>query len=689
MLPVLPGTVTRGGAARAGRLVAVLAALLAALAVVGCGLPVAGPEPPTPPIVVEVQVQVGPSATPLPPSPTAPARTPTLWPTATASPTPGLAERLREMPMPPRETGLAAADAPTATTAALHQIGDREAFWVLDLDAAGHVAITATLLAAGEHVQLWVQDGIPIAQEALKETVRAFDERIYPAVREAFGSEPSPGIDGDPRLVVLNARISGAAGYFAANNCYPRSVDPYSNEHEMFYMNLNSLQLGSPFYLQVLAHELQHMIHWRQDPGETAWVSEGASMLAEDLAGFGPPQADVNAYAHRPGLQLTTWSSRGDSISAHYGAAYLLLRYYYERYGADALRALVAGPRADVPGLDDALAAQDGGSFDALFADWAVANLLDDPAVGDGRYAYGGVDLAVEPQAMVHRYPHTAADTLNPYGATYVELYPPLDVQGPESVRIRLEAPPTTRLTPADAPDGGQFWWSNRGDLGHSTLERSLDLRGVARAELAFDLWFDLEYGWDYGGVRVSADGGETWTWLEGAHTTRLTGASAAPGPVYSGRSGVDREALAGADPPAAQWVRERLDLTPYAGREILLRFDVYTDDAVTGPGLCLDNLQIDAIGLYDDAESGDDDWRAEGFLRHDNVLPVAYIVQVVTFGEGVTVQRLPVVEGRGEWLLPDLGGGIERAVLVISAVAPVTTEPVPYTLSVERWPQP
>jgi immune inhibitor A len=218
-------------------------------------------------------------------------------------------------------------------------------------------------------------------------------------------------------------------------------------------------------------------------------------------------------------------------------------------------------------------------------------------------------------------------------------------------------------------------------------LEHRFDLSDVPEAVLTFDLWYDIEYGWDYVGVRVSIDDGGSWVWLEGEHTRTLTGASAAPGPVYSGRSGVDAAALAGGDPPPAQWVSERIDLTPYVGHEIILRWDKFTDDGINEPGLCLDNIRIEAIGFYDDVEAGEGDWVAHGFMRHDNVLPVEYIVQVVTYGESISVERLPVTDGRGEWLLPGLGDEFERAVLIISAAVPVTTEPVPYRLTIEPWP--
>lgn len=92
----------------------------------------------------------------------------------------------------------------------LAQVGDRRTFWVLDLDAVGAKPIAATLRATGEHVQMWVEDGALLDVQALQESARVFDASIYPVVREAFGEEPIPGIDGDPRIVVLHAQIGRA-----------------------------------------------------------------------------------------------------------------------------------------------------------------------------------------------------------------------------------------------------------------------------------------------------------------------------------------------------------------------------------------------------------------------------------------------------------------------------------------------
>ena len=199
------------------------------------------------------------------------------------------------------------------------QIGDQQLFWIGDVDVSRNYQITATLWVQTEHIQMWVQDEAVADQEALERSAQAFEERIYPTTRRYFGSEWEPGIDGDPHLIVLNALFSGAAGYFFSANEYSRLVNPYSNEREMFVMNLRALDPGTPEYEAVLAHEFQHMIHWYQDRNEFSWVGEGLSELAVDLNDFEVGGFDF-IFAFNPDLQLTFWpgDDQGDS-APHYG----------------------------------------------------------------------------------------------------------------------------------------------------------------------------------------------------------------------------------------------------------------------------------------------------------------------------------------------------------------------------------
>ncbi len=135
----------------------------------------------------------------------------------------------------------------------------------------------------------------------------------------------------------------------------------------------------------------------------------------------------------------------------------------------------------------------------------------------------------------------------------------------------------------------------------------------------------------------------------------------------------------------------EQIDLSPYAGKEILLRFDMFTDDAQTEPGLCLDNIAIEAIGWRDEDEDITG-WSAHGFVRTDAVVPLDYIVRAVLFsGDGVSIQDLAMLDGHAEWAPGEDGQALERAILVISPITdasgPLTTEEIPITLTLQLVP--
>ena len=52
-------------------------------------------------------------------------------------------------------------------------------------------------------------------------------------------------------------------------------------------------------------------------------------------------------------------------------------------------------------------------------------------------------------------------------------------------------------------------WWyrrSNRGDSISTTLTRTFDLSSIETATLRLNIWFDVEYQWDYGYVQISTD---------------------------------------------------------------------------------------------------------------------------------------------------------------------------------------
>ncbi|MGQ9681132.1 MAG: hypothetical protein ACUVX9_01200 [Anaerolineae bacterium] len=556
-------------------------------------------------------------------------------------------------------------------------VGDRETFWVSNSDTSETFQVTATLRVISQHALLWVQDGIKLEQDALEASARAFDERIYPTVHAHFGSEWSPGIDGDVRVHILNARFSGAAGYFSSQDQLPRQVNPYSNERELFYMNVDAARPGTDSYASILAHEFQHMVHHHLDPNEDSWVNEGASELATRLCGYGESDA-ISAYARLPETQLTAWTLAPDEDSwPHYGASYLFLAYSLERLGHDFIRLLVAEPANGIEGFEKALAKVQGApTFDELYADWIIANLLDDPTLASGRYSYPLTDPRVRPQMAERRVPVSEQMQVSQYGTRYSAI--PARGAGLE---IAFTGTVKALVVP-NTPQSGRFqWWSNRSDMSDMTLTRAFDLRGLHKATLQYSLWYELEDGWDYAYVEVSTDGGAHWTLLQTPHTTNFNPNGTAFGVGYTGYSGHQPGSTTRLEP---SWIQESIDLTPYAGREILLRFEVVTDDAVNLPGLCLDDISIPELSFHDDAEQDGAGWEAAGFVRIDNELQQRWLVQAIIEGADTKVLQMRLnASQQGVLHLPKLPAGARRIVLAVSGVTRFTTQPAQFSYSV------
>ena len=58
-----------------------------------------------------------------------------------------------------------------------------------------------------------------------------------------------------------------------------------------------TLRLNDTYTYGVLAHEFQHMIHWKQDRNETSWMNEGFSEVAVLLNGYYVGGADTEYIA--------------------------------------------------------------------------------------------------------------------------------------------------------------------------------------------------------------------------------------------------------------------------------------------------------------------------------------------------------------------------------------------------------
>ncbi|HLZ31684.1 MAG TPA: hypothetical protein VKV73_30550 [Chloroflexota bacterium] len=585
-----------------------------------------------------------------------------------------MAERLQSAQLPYRDPlalavrfrGVPAATPLVATSVPKPlKAGFEENFWILDQHSAQLFQAPASLRLITDHAYWFVETDMAdrAPQADLEQSATVFETTTYPLIHMYFGSEPSPTVDGDPHIVFLLGNVPGVAAYFSNADAYPRAIYPSSNEHDMIYVNLNSLRPGQAGFDSTITHEFQHMVHFARCPGQESWVDEGASELAMRVAGYDGPLP--TAFAAHPDVQLNTWSTDPATLIRHYQAAYLFVRYVAERAGGWSALPNLLQTCARGEGLFAAFLTRQpiAPNLDSLFADWTVANLVQDPTVADGRYAYakGGFHAAVTGNADT-QVPFLGA--VPQYAANYVDL-----PTGPGTATFRGDA--SVPLVAAVADDDSSVWWSNRGDSMDSRLTRRVDLRPVTEATLRFRAWYDLEDQFDYVYLSASSDGGTTWQVLPGRQTTpdRATGNNYGVG--WTGASGSNNSA----------WTDEEVDLTPFAGSEILLRFEYVTDQSFNGQGFALKDVAIPQIGL-DEPGAVDGSWVAEGWVRVDAPVPEHWNLRLVRWTpHGVMVDPVPVdPDGTATFVLDPTAA---RSTLVIAPTAPQTLLQGNYSLAV------
>ena len=286
-------------------------------------------------------------------------------------------------------------------------IGSQQVFWVSNVDSNVNHQVSTTLQYATDHVYFWIQDGVPYEFEALKRLVETFENDIYTKNRQFFGSEWSPGVDGEPHKFIIYAKGLGGnlAGYFSSADEHHPLAHEYSNGHESFVLNSDTVSLDSEFAYGVLAHEFQHMIHWYRDRNEDSWVNEGFSELAVYLNGY--EVGSEYSYIINPDLQLNDWPNNNRETSPHYGAAFLFFTYFLDRFGEQATQDIVMESKNGLNGVDAVLEKNDirdpftGEVITAedVFSDWVIASFIRDKDVADGRYTYHNFPSAPQAEA--------------------------------------------------------------------------------------------------------------------------------------------------------------------------------------------------------------------------------------------------------------------------------------------------
>ncbi len=659
-------------------------------------------------------------------------------------------------------------DTPLPPLTPIYHAGDQAQFWVGKADSETPTRVNATLAAAAANVYLWVEDGVApgdsLAQMAqqLSQIVTAYRQRnnYQQATRlPGVGSFndtgdvlPIPDVDNDPHLYILYTTNLSDDSDAIVNpmDSLPVAYAPYSNEHEMLYMDTApyaGMALSDPFYAGTLARGIYRWIMNYNAPEQSPWLTEALDWLL--LINLQQTQVDtesLNAFLQAPDTPLIQPATL-TTQSPTFGGQQLFLAYFLQRYGSAAFNDLFMEPGAGAAPLDAVLAQHrivdpvsgalvTGGD---AFADFVMTNGLN-LAFGDGRYVHRAIQL---PQGQVAAATQLDAQSelndlsVSQYGAQYFRYTPT------QAATVRLDfagSATVARLSmPADRDPADHFYWSGRAGDRDTTLTRAVDLSGVSSATLTFDAWYDLAAGWDYGYVSVSTDDGATWTPLAAtssspnnrngaAYGAGFTGISNPAGPrpfptlgaiiasdgmgiagvspggpadaagirtgdviigydnkewtgapnilgmlanyapgdtlhlyIQRGSDKLDVPLVLGAHPtrivqPQPLWLAQSVDLTPYAGQAILLRFEAVTLPEQEDGGFAVDHIAIPAVGYRDDAESDPVGWTMDGWQQVDNQLPQRWIVQAATGGTQTQYPRVQMLiapdsgASSGEW---------------------------------------
>lgn len=320
-----------------------------------------------------------------------------------------------------------------------YEVGDTQTFWSWNLSIMppSWIQTPATCRAVGAHCYLFVADSewnlhmdqtdvdavmFRLEQSTVNDPTRGAIEMDI----DLFGPIPDE-IDNDPRLIVFYSALGSFQGTSFDGNFSPynqvteaqaQQMNPpgHSNECEMIYMTCHPLDPVAPVRLSVLAHELQHLIHWGQDANEETWLNEGCSELAMVVYGVPDP---ITGFPSNPDNSLIAWNQ----TFADYVKVMLFFTYLQEHYDATGLISdLVADPSNGLVSLNQQLAIHHPDMpFPDIFKNWGTANIIDEVPPQHPLWGYAQLDLPNFSMTVLSPVPELNNQTIQPYATDYLK----------------------------------------------------------------------------------------------------------------------------------------------------------------------------------------------------------------------------------------------------------------------------
>lgn len=323
-----------------------------------------------------------------------------------------------------RESGRAS----STTPAPVPTVGERRTFQVFR-DVGVFTEVTAEARHVGARAAFFVDDDAPAGGYGPADLLALsdqFDSMVYPTVSGAFGDESD--IDASDRIIVLltpqvnvltpRGSSGFVGGFFYGVDLLPNETG--SNAAEVIYSvvpdpagqfsDARSRERLLEVTPAILAHELQHMVHFNErmlvrDAAavEATWLSEALAQHAEELVARAHESImdEDGAELFREGAvgrarryldgpdDVSLIISSGKGSLAERGGGFLFLLYLTDRFGASLVEDLTASVRTGVANVE----AETGTEWGLLLSDWWAAVWLDGSPAESSVRSYPGLDL--------------------------------------------------------------------------------------------------------------------------------------------------------------------------------------------------------------------------------------------------------------------------------------------------------
>ncbi|MBS1913486.1 MAG: T9SS type A sorting domain-containing protein [Bacteroidetes bacterium] len=315
--------------------------------------------------------------------------------------------------------------------------GKRARIWIDERDTARVKAATIAALARG-------------VDTATAATSRNPNKGLIENDEDVFGLPPVNRFDAatpsmeDFLLTDIQDNLNGGyiAGFFS-----PMDQTDYDGSNRMNLLYIDSNQgLGTQTasaiasMIGTLAHEYQHLIHYRQNPNSQAFYNEGCSETASILCGY--KYRSSSAYLLSTNVPLFRWSDGTvfNDLEIDYERGMSFMRYCTEQYGEAFLTKFTPSRATNMNRVTDALT-QSGAAADwkSTLKGYAVANYVR-KNFADNRYIYI-VPLSNAVVKPANTYSDSGAAAAGQAAVQqYAAVYNVYNFKKPSGLRIRFNA---------------------------------------------------------------------------------------------------------------------------------------------------------------------------------------------------------------------------------------------------------